>query len=126
MISKEIDLLFFKRVAQLGSYGVEILIKVYVKEPIIRRIISVKKITIISLNVIVIVSIYHLDLLDRDFLFESIKNLNLSLYAEMLNKNTTTIPITNSINKPIHIRRNMKLGDLIELAIDEYYHIILR
>ncbi len=73
----------------------------YIKEFIIRRIINIKKITIISLNVIVIVNIYYLDLLDRDFLFKSIKNLNLSLYTKMLNKNTTIISIINLISSSI-------------------------
>ncbi len=123
LVPEGIDLLFSKRVAQLGSCGVEVPMEVHAKGPIMRRVISAKKTTVIPPNATATVSIHHLDLPDRDFLFEPIEDSNLSLYAGMLDKNTTTIPVTNSMDKPVHIRRNMKLGDLTELAIDGCYHI---
>ena len=71
LILKEINLLFSKGNAYIDSYDMNILIEVYLKESLIRRVINLKKILIISLYLNVIIIIYYLNLLDRDFLFKS-------------------------------------------------------
>ena len=71
LVLKEINLLFLKKIAYIDSYNINILIEVYLKESLIRRVINLKKILIISLYLNVIIIIYYLNLLDRDFLFKS-------------------------------------------------------
>ena len=71
LISKEVNLLFLKKIAYIDSYNINILIEVYLKESLIRRVINLKKIFIISLYLNVTVIIYYLNLLDRNFLFKS-------------------------------------------------------
>ena len=123
LVLKEIDLLFSKKIAYIDNYNVNILIEVQFKESLIRRIINLKKITIILSHLNVTVIIYYLDFSNCDFLFESREDSILSLYAEIINKNIKAILVKNNSNKLIKIQRNIKLDDLSNLIIDNYYHV---
>ena len=125
LISESIDLLFFKWTIHIENYNVEIFIKIYFKDLIIRRIVNVKKIIIIFTHFVIIVSIYHLDLFNRDFLFKFVNNFTLSLYVNIINKKINDIFVKNDINKFIQIKRNMKFGDFTKLIINSYYYIII-
>ena len=93
LVLKEIDLLFFKKIAYIDSCNIDISIEVQFKESLIRRVINLKKITIILLHLNVTVIIHYLDLSNRDFLFKSRDNSILSLYTKMINKNIEAILI---------------------------------
>ena len=80
-----------------------ILIEVHLKESLIRRVINLKEISIISLYLNVTITIYYLNLLNRDFLFKSREDSILSLYIELINKNTKAILVKNNSNKLIKI-----------------------
>ena len=71
LILKEINLLFLKEIAYIDNYNINIFIEVHLKESLIRRVINLKKVFIISLHLNVIVTIYYLNLFNRNFLFES-------------------------------------------------------
>ena len=71
LILKEINLLFLKEIAYIDNYNINILIEIYLKEFFIKRVINLKEISIISSYLNVIIAIYYLNLLDRDFLFKS-------------------------------------------------------
>ena len=71
LILKEINLLFLKENAYIDSYDINILIEIHLKESLIRRVINLKKVFIISSHWNVIIIIYYLNLLDRNFLFKS-------------------------------------------------------
>ena len=71
LILKEVNLLFFKKIAYINNYNINILIEVYLKKSLIKRVINSKKFLIVSLYLNVIIIIYYLNLLDRDFLFKS-------------------------------------------------------
>ena len=68
-----------------------------------RRVINSKEITIISLYSNVTVTIYYLNLFNRNFLFKLRENSILFLYAELINKNTEAILVKNDSNKSINI-----------------------
>ena len=68
-----------------------------------RRVINSKKITIILSHLNVTITIYYLNLFDRNFLFESREDSILSLYAEIINKNIKAISIKNDLNKLVKI-----------------------
>ena len=70
LILKEINLLFLKEIAYIDNYNINIFIEIYLKESLIRRVINLKKIFIISLYLNVIIIIYYLNLLNRNFLFK--------------------------------------------------------
>ena len=103
LILKEINLLFLKKTAYIDNYNINILIEVYLKKSLIRRVINSKKVLIILLYLNVIIIIYYLNLLDRDFLFKSRENSILSLYIKLINKNIKAILIKNNSNKLIKI-----------------------
>ena len=103
LILKEIDLLFLKKIAYINSYNINIFIEVHLKESLIRRVINSKKVLIVSPHLNAIITIYYLNLSNRDFLFESRENSVLSLYIKLINKNTITILIKNDSNKLIKI-----------------------
>ena len=124
LVSKEINLLFLKKIAYIDNCDIDIFIEVHSKESLIRRVINLKKVFIISLYLNVIVIIYYLNLLDYNFLFKSRKNSILFLYIKLINKNIKAILIKNDSNKSIKIQRNIKLDNLSNLIIDKYYHVI--
>ena len=103
LVLKEINLLFLKENAYIDSCDVNILIEVHLKESLIRRVINLKKVFIISSHSNVTITIYYLNLLDRNFLFESREDSILFLYAELINKNIKAILIKNDSNKLIKI-----------------------
>ena len=103
LILEKINLLFLKEIAYIDSCDINILIEVHLKESLIRRVINLKKVFIISLYLNVTITIYYLNLLNRNFLFKSRENSILSLYAKLINKNTKAILIKNNSNKLIKI-----------------------
>ena len=103
LILKEINLLFLKEIAYIDSYNVNISIEIHLKESLIRRVINLKKVFIISLYSNIIITIYYLNLLDRNFLFKSRENSILFLYIKLINKNIKAILIKNNSNKLIKI-----------------------
>ena len=123
LVPEEIDLLFSKEIAHIGSCDVNIPIEVHSKEPLMRRVINSKKASIIPPHSNATVTIHHLNLPDRDFLFEPREDSILSLYAGLINKNTEAILVKNDSDKPVKIQRNMKLDNLSNLTIDDYYHV---
>ena len=71
LILKEVNLLFLKKIAYIDSYNINIFIEIYLKEFLIRRVINLKKVFIIPSHSNATITIYYLNLLDRDFLFKS-------------------------------------------------------
>ncbi len=123
LVPEGIDLLFSKRVASIGSCGVEVPIEVRSKGPLMKRTINSKKTVVVPPNSSAVVPIYHLDLPDRDFMFEPIEDSTLALYAGLIDQSTRGILVKNAMDKPVHIRRNTRLGHLAELSTDGCYHI---
>ena len=103
LILEEINLLFSKEIAYIDNYNINISIEIHLKESLIRRVINLKKVFIISLYSNVTITIYYLNLFDRDFLFKLRENSILSLYIKLINKNTKAILIKNNSNKLIKI-----------------------
>ena len=103
LILKEINLLFLKEIAYIDSCEINIFIEVHLKESLIRRVINLKKIFIILLYLNVTVTIYYLNLFDRNFLFKSRENSILSFYIKLINKDTKAILIKNNSNKLMKI-----------------------
>ena len=103
LVSKEVNLLFLKKIAYIDNCDMNISIEVHLKESLIRRVINLKKAFIIPPYSNVTITIYHLNLLDRNFLFKSRENSILSLYIKLINKNTKAILVKNDSNKSIKI-----------------------
>ena len=124
LVLKGINLLFSKKIAHINSYNINILIEIQFKESFIKRVINLKKITIILSHLNVTVIIYYLNLSNRNFLFKSREDSILFLYAKIINKNIKAILVKNNSNKLVKIQRNIKLDDLLNLIIDKCYYVI--
>jgi hypothetical protein len=71
IILEEIDLITSKRIGYIGSYRVEIKIKVYYKKRISKLLVYIIATLIIPLFTLLVISIYYaIDIKDRDLLFE--------------------------------------------------------
>ena len=103
LILKEINLLFLKEIAYINNYNINILIEVYLKESLIKRIINLKKVFIILLYLNVTIIIYYLNFFNYNFLFKSRENSILYFYIKLINKNIKVILIKNNSNKLIKI-----------------------
>ena len=90
-----------------------------------QRFIHAKKIiTFLSRNQLIIFVYYFVNDLsnDRNFLFES-KNINLILYAHVVNVFTKTILVINDIDKIVRVSRNCRLNKLIELDFSHVFYV---
>jgi len=68
---------------------------------------------IISTNLVATIKIYNLALLARDYFFK-LQEINLSIYAGLIDEDITLILVKNGSDKPIRIPRNIRLGEVIE------------
>jgi len=100
-------------VASIASCEVEYPIEIYAKGLIIRRLVYAKKIRIISANLVATVEIHNLALPARDYFFKP-QEINLSIYAGLIDEDMTLILVKNGGDKPIRIPRNMRLEEVIE------------
>ena len=97
-----IDLLVSKKTAYISSYKVDIPIKVFAKGPLIKRVIYTKTGTILLLHSIATVTIYYLDLPDRDFFFKP-EDTKLSIYIGITNSKPTLVLVKNDTEYTIYI-----------------------
>jgi len=72
-----------------------------------------KKMRVISANLVATVKIYNLALLARDYFFK-LQDINLSIYAGLINEDITLILVKNDGDNLIRIPRNIRLGEVIE------------
>ena len=90
----------------------------------IQRFVHIKATIVILSKSKIIVNIHHLVnviLRDRDFLFES-NELNLIIYAYMMNIIIETILIRNDKDQSIRIFKNLRLDKLIEINYSNIFH----
>ena len=97
-----INLLVSKKTAYISSYKVDIPIKIFAKGPLIKRVIYTKTRTTLLPRSIAIVTIYYLDLLDRDFFFKP-EDTKLSIYADIINSELTSVLVKNDTEYTIYI-----------------------
>ena len=58
---------------------------------------------------------------DRNFLFHSITQANLTLYAQIVNYTITKILVSNTSNRPLCIPRHQKLGHVVDICYENYF-----
>ena len=111
---ESIDIFTFTSSTFIESCDVIISITMQIRSTSQIRLIHAIKISI-SANSEIAISIHRITILDRDYMFESKELINLSIYAHIIDSNTTTILIRNKNDKSIRISRNFRLKNLIEL-----------
>ena len=70
LILEKINLLFLNKIAYINNYNISIFIEIYLKKSLIRRVISLKEISIIPLYLNITIIIYYLNLPNCKFLFK--------------------------------------------------------
>ena len=111
---ESIDIFTFTSSTFIKSCNVTISITMQIRSTSQIRLIHAIE-TSISANSEIAISIHKITILDRDYMFESKELINLSIYAHIIDSNTTTILIRNENDKSIRILRNFRLKNLIEL-----------
>ena len=108
-----IDIFTFTNSTLIETCNVTILITTQFK-----FISQIKFIHPIKINILahseIVIFIHRITIFDRDYMFE-FKIINLSIYAHIIDSNTITILIRNENDKLIHISKNFRLKNLIEL-----------
>ena len=99
--------------AYISSCKVDIPIEVFAKGPFIKRVVCAKTGTTLPPYSIATVTIYYLDLPDRDFFFEP-EDTKLSIYIGIANSELTSVLVKNDTEHAMRVHRNMRLGELYE------------
>ena len=112
---EKIDISIPNKTAYIGNCNVTTPLEIRTSRIIVQISVHARKITVVPPYTKVILSIHYTTILnDRDFLFES-EELNLSLYAHLINSNSKHILVRNESNKTVHIPRNCRVKRMIEL-----------
>ena len=117
---ESIDIFIFTDSTFIKSCDVTISITIQIRFTSQVRFIHAIKISI-SANSEIAISIHRITIFDRDYIFESKELINLSIYAHIIDSNTTTILIRNENDKSIRISKNFRLENLIEL---NYFNVL--
>ena len=113
-----------KRHAMIDSIDIIISLKIRFFKLTIQRFVHLKKITIISSHVELIVVVHHVELsITRDFLFESNDNFNFILYAHLVDAFIKSIIVRNDREFSIMIFRNFRLNKIFEIDFSNDFHI---
>ena len=113
-----------KRHAIIDNIDIIISLKVRFLKLTIQRFIHLKKITIISSHVELIVDVHHVELsITRDFLFESNDNFNFILYVHLVDAFIKFIIVRNDRKFSIMISRNFRLDRVFEIDFSNDFHI---
>ena len=90
----------------------------------IQRSIHIRKITVISSQFEIIILIHHVSFsISKNFLFESIDDVNFILYAHLVNIFISIILIRNERNQVIQISRNFRLDRITKLDFSNVFQI---
>ena len=122
IILEKINILTFQAKIEIDNYNINVFIKVRIKGRVVVYSIYIKKFIIISSHIQLIISIYHVNLLIRDFFFE-LDQLNLTLYAHFVDFSLLAILIRNDLNQYIKILKNFRLDTIQKADFDNCYHI---
>ena len=112
--SELIDIFTFTNSAFIESCKIKISITIRARSVLQIRFIHALEINISTRSKIVI-SIHKITVSERDYMFESKEVTNLSVYAHIIDDNIISVLIRNENDTTIHISRNFRLKNLIEL-----------
>ena len=113
-----------KRQAFIISTEATIPVDIRSSKASIQRPVHIRKTTVISSQSEVAISIHHASLpASRDFLFEPADDINLTLYAHLVNTSTSAILVRNDRDQAIQISRNFRLGRITELDFSNAFQI---
>ena len=121
---EDFDINMIKRQTIIESTDVIISLKIRFLKSAVQKPIHLKKIIVVSPHVAMTVAVHHADLsATRNFLFESNDDLNLTMYAHLIDVDIKCVLIRNNKNVSIMIPRNYRLDRIFELDFSNAFHI---
>ena len=121
--SKKIDINIFNKIAHIDSCEVIAFLKIRTLKVVVQTSIYVTKTTYVSSRSKIFLSIHHIVMsADRDFFFES-NELNVFLYAHLINAKFKHILIRNDSNHTVHIFKNCRMKRLTKLNFFNVFQI---
>ena len=120
-----IDIITSKAITSIGSYKVEVLVKVKGIGKTIRHPIYIKNIIIVPPYSETQILVYYTALPDCNFLFEPAET-PLSLYAYLINTSIIAVLTKNNSDISIKIPRNLKLGTICDTDFNNYFRLTRR
>lgn len=115
-----------RKEATIGSCDVIIPINIGSRSttPAVQRSVHLRKTTTVPPHSVMPVPIHRLGDVpkDRDYMFEP-DDVNFSLYAHLVDSDTSSILVRNNTGKSLHIPRNFRLGRVMELDYPNACHV---
>ena len=69
------------------------------------------------------ISIAFMKLSFDDYVFESVDECPVTLFAAVVNLSFHIVLTRNDFDKSIHLLKRLQVGFVMDLEIDEYYHL---
>ena len=125
MVPEQIDILASQAKASIGSCGISVPIEMRTRAGrAVSHPVHAKKSLVVPPRSQVQVPVHHHhgSLPDRDFFFEP-DEMNLTLYAHLVDSSMSAILAKNDTDRAVQIPRNFRLGTIQEADFDNCYHI---
>ena len=122
--SKNVVINSIKRQTFIINTEITIFVNIRSSKTSIQRSIYIRKITVISSQFEIAIFIHHVSFsISKNFLFESIDDINFILYVHLVNASISVILIRNERNQTIQISRNFRLDRITKLNFSNVFQI---
>lgn len=108
--------------ASVGSCGVKIIVRARQRSQFLRRKLFAETNSVVSLRSEAIVLFYPISLPDnKDFLFYPVAQVNLTIFAHLVDYETTKVLVRNTSDRAFCISRWQRLGHVVNICYDNYF-----
>ena len=121
--SESISIFLNNKTTHINNYKIIVSLKVKIIKIIIDKSVHLRKTTIISFKIELLIEIHHLAVQDRKYLFKLKKISNLTTYAHLINAFIKIILIRNEFNISIQIFCNYRLKRFTKMNYINAFHI---
>lgn len=122
MIPKKIDIFVSEAKASIDSCNITVPVEVRTRGRAITHPVHIKKSIVIPPRSQVQIPVHHASLPKREFFFEP-DQLNLTLYAHLVDSSLSNILAKNDSDQTIKVSRNLRLETVQEADFDNCYHV---
>ena len=122
--SKNIDLIISTRIEHIESYftvfelNIESLTRVFIQQSVM-----LDKSVAISAHSQITISIALMKLPFDDYVFESIDECSIALFAAVMNLSFYIVLTRNDFDESIYLLKRLQVGFVMNLEVDEYYYL---
>lgn len=121
---KDIDLIISTRTGYINSYYITFeLIIAPPTRSFIKQNVMLKKTISIPAHSRMTVPVFHNDLPNNNYMFKPADEYPVTLFTTVINTSFHAVITRNNTNQPVHLPRRLQINSVMNLKIDEYYHI---